>query len=421
MAWKECHRVSLRREFVELASVEGACMSTLCQRFGIARKTGYKWLARYRAEGLDALADRSRRPHRFRNPTTAEVEAAVLDAHGQHPAWGGRKLHHWLVRRGVAAVPAPSTITAILRRHGRLVPDPDAKPARTRRDWIRFEHPEPNDLWQMDFKGEFTLVDGNICYPLTILDDHSRYALGLRACGDQQRTTVQKHLIDVFRRYGLPRKMLMDNGSPWAVTHCPGAYTRLTVWLLRLGVRVRHGHPYHPQTQGKDERFHRTLKLEVVSRGPLDNLSHAQRRFDPWREMYNHERPHESLGMAVPASRYRVSARVFPEVLPPVEYAEDVVVRKVNPVGQFSFRGRTWKISEAFDGEPIGLRATIQDGHWDLDYCGEKIGHIDTTAPKKRPNSPVDVRPRPEIGEAQLLPAAGTDSEPAVGLDSGPN
>jgi transposase InsO family protein len=411
MAWKGCDRVSLRREFVELASVEGACMSTLCQRFGIARKTGYKWLARYRADGLGAPADRSRRPRRFRTPTAPELEARVSDARDQHPVWGGRKSHHWLDQRGVVDVPSPGTITAILGRHGRL-DHPASGSARPRRDWIRFEHPEPNDLWQMDFKGDFALVDGNTCYPLTILDDHPRYALGIRACGGQQRATAQEHLTDVFRRYGLPRKMLTDNGGPWAVTHTPGAYTRLTVWLLRLGVRVRHGHPYHPQTQGKDERFHRTLKLEVISRGPLDDMTHARRRFDHWREPYNRERPHESLGMAVPASRYRVSGRVFPEVLPPVEYAADVRVREVNPVGQFSFLGRVWKVSEAFGGEPIGPRATTEDSVWDVHYCGDKIGQIDMRTPKTKSNPPVDVRPRPEIGEARIIHSMGAESGP---------
>jgi transposase InsO family protein len=401
MAWKERDRVSLRQEFVRLASVEGACMSTLCERFEIARKTGYKWLARYRADGLGGLADRSRRPHRSRAPTAPEVEARVLDARDRHPAWGGRKLHHWLDRQGVAGVPAPSTITAILRRNGRLGPtEPGAAPPK--RDWVRFEHPEPNDLWQMDFKGEFTLVDGNICYPLTVVDDHSRYALAIRACGDQREATVRGHLTDVFRRYGLPRRMLMDNGSPWGDPKAPGAYTRLTVWLLRLGVRVWHGAPYHPQTRGKDERFHRTLKLEVLSRGPLESLGHSQRRFDRWREPYNHERPHESLGMDVPASRYRVSPRPFPEVLPPVEYAEGVAARKVNPVGQFSFRGRTWKVSQAFRGLPIGLRPTAEHGRWDVCFLCEVIGHINMKDPHARSNALVDVRPRPPIGEARI-------------------
>lgn len=402
MAWKECHRVSLREEFVALASVEGASMTTLCRRFGVSRKTGYKWLHRSLSGIPNALVDRPRRPLHFRSPTPPDVEDQVLQARDLHPAWGGRKLHHWLKRRGAVDVPAPSTITAILRRHGRLEGGADA--ARPSRDWIRFEHPAPNDLWQMDFKGDFALTDGQRCYPLTVLDDHSRYALAIRACGDQQRTTVQSHLTDVFRRYGLPRRMLMDNGSPWGVTNTPGAYTRLTVWLMRLGTRVTHGAIYHPQTQGKDERFHRTFKLEVISRGPLDNLAHAQRRFDNWREPYNHERPHEALKMAVPASRYRVSVRAFPEVLPPVEYASDVIVRKVNPVGQFSFQGRTWKISEAFQGEPIGLRATTKDGEWTIHYCGETIGSIDVKTVQAGAESRTysDKRPRPQRGEAAI-------------------
>lgn len=402
MAWKECCRVSLRKEFVALASVEGACMTTLCLRFGISRKTGYKWLNRSQSDTPDALADRSRRPLHFRVSTSPDVEARVLHARALHPTWGGRKLHHWLKGRGEVEVPAPSTITEILRRHGLL--EGGAGAPRPVRDWIRFEHAAPNDLWQMDFKGDFALADGARCYPLTILDDHSRYALAIRACGDQQRTTVQAHLTDVFRRYGLPRRMLMDNGSPWGVSHTAGAYTRLTVWLMRLGTRVTHGAFFHAQTQGKDERFHRTLKLEVISRGSLDNQNHAQQRFDNWREPYNHERPHEALGMAVPASRYRVSERTFPEILPPVEYAEDVIVRKANPVGQFSFQGRIWKISEAFGGEPIGLRATTNDGEWTIHYCGHEIGLIDLKAAADEGRSPTvaDKRPRPRRGEAAI-------------------
>ena len=376
MAWKECDLVSSRREFVELASVEGADMKRLCERFGIARKTGYKWLARYRAAGVASLADRSRRPHRSRRATPPDAEAAVLAARDLHPAWGGRKLHHWLLAQARSDVPAPSTITAILRRHGRL--DPAA--ARPRRDWIRFEYPEPNDLWQMDFKGGFLLSDGGWCFPLTVLDDHSRFALGVRACGDQTGATVRRHLTEIFRVYGLPRAILADNGGPWGVSHAPETYTRLTVWLLRLGVRIRHGRPYHPQTQGKDERFHRTLNAEAIRRGPIDDLGHAQKRFDPWREVYNHERPHEALKMAVPSSRYRISSRTFQEALPPVEYADDVECRRVNPSGQFSFRGRIFKVSEAFGGERVGLRGTVEDGAWDLLYGAEVIGRVDLKA-----------------------------------------
>jgi transposase InsO family protein len=407
--------VSLREEFVALASAEGACMTTLCRRFGIARKTGYKWLARFRDGHGDAsaLADRPRRPRRFRSPTPPDLERRVLEARDLHPAWGGRKLHHWLDRQGAIEVPAPSTITAILRRHGRLEGGAEAPPPG--RNWIRFEHPAPNDLWQMDFKGEFALAGGGLCFPLTVLDDHSRFSLAIRACGDQRQMTVQEGLTEVFRRYGLPRRMLMDNGAPWGVSNTPGAYTRLTVWLLRLGVRVTHGRIYHPQTQGKEERFHRTLKLEVISRGPLDSLPHAQRRFDHWREVYNQERPHEALGMAVPASRYRVSDREFPEVLLPIEYAEGVLVRKANAVGQFSFRGRTWKISEAFGKEPIGLRATTEDGVWTVHYCGHTIGRIDLKAVRSggRSKTFADQRPRPEVGEAALAETTPMETGPS--------
>ena len=372
MAWKECDLVCLRREFVSLASAEGANISELCRRFGISRKTGYKWLKRYREEGESGLSDQSRRPRRFRSPSSAESEQQVLAVRDEHPRWGGRKIHHRLKRLGVKSPPAPSTITAILHRHGRIHPEESLK----RRPMQRFEHEEPNDLWQMDFKGEFRMTNADWCYPLTVLDDHSRYSLVLRACSNQQRTTVQEQLEHVFRRYGVPKAMLMDNGSPWGVTHSPGRFTRLTAWLLRLDIRVIHGRPYHPQTQGKEERFHRTLKTEVLQGRYFDDLKHVQSRFDPWREVYNHERPHEALEMDVPSSRYRVSLRGYPERLPVIEYASDFEVRKANPVGQIRFRGQVYKISEAFGSQKIGLRATQADGVWKIYYCQQEIGQL---------------------------------------------
>ncbi len=373
MAWKECDRVSLRREFVSLALVEGSNMLELCRRFEISRKTGYKWLKRQREEGDLGLLDQSRRPRRFPFQTSGERESQVLAVRDEHPSWGGRKIHRRLKNLGVKCPPAASTITEILRRHGRI----DAEESSKRRAIQRFEYAKPNDLWQMDYKGEFKMTNGRWCHPLTVLDDHSRFSLVLRACRNQQRTTVQEHLEDVFRRYGVPKAMLMDNGSPWGVTHSPGNFTRLTAWLLRLDIRVMHGRPYHPQTQGKEERFHRTLKTEVLRGRYFDDLQHVQSRFDPWREVYNHERPHEALGMDVPSSRYRVSLREYPEKLPAIEYASDMQVRKVNPVGQIQFRGQAYKISEAFGGQAIGLRATREDGVWQLYYCHQEIGRLD--------------------------------------------
>src|SRR5438046_115678 len=231
MPWKEASTMSLREEFVALATVPGANMSSLCARFGVSRKTGYKWLARQRSGDAIALADRSRRPHRSPAQTPAVMEESVLNLRGKHPAWGGRKLRRRLQDLGHAAVPSPSTITAILRRHGLLIENRAGYP----RSLTRFEHPAPNDLWQMDFKGHFAMMNRERCHPLTVLDDHSRFSLGLRACENEQGLTVQQELTVIFQRYGLPHRMLMDNGPPWGGSSAEQKHTPLTVWLMRLG------------------------------------------------------------------------------------------------------------------------------------------------------------------------------------------
>ena len=371
MPWRKVTPVSERQEFITLASVPGANVSELCRRFGISRKTGNKWLARYRAEGMAGLADRSRRPHRSPRRTTEEVEKAVTSLRAAHPAWGGRKLRARLVAKGQAQVPAASTITAILDRNGLL-----ADEARDRANWKRFEHELPNKLWQMDFKGHFGTAEGR-CHPLTVLDDHSRYAVCLRALADERAASVQSSLIDVFRRYGLPERILADNGSPWGDTGNGDGHTVLTVWLLRLGIKVSHGRPYHPQTQGKEERFHKTLKAEVLRYESFRDLTHCQMRFDTWRDTYNLERPHEALSMAVPASRYKPSWREFPETLPPIEYGPEDVVRLVSVHGKFSYRGRLWRVGKAFAGMPIAIRATTTDGTMAVYFCRQQVTALD--------------------------------------------
>ena len=370
MPWKARDIMSLRREFVGLARGEDVCLAELCRRFGISRKSGYKWLARERAEGPAGLVDRSRRPKRSPAKTEAVLEENVVALRRKHPAWGGRKLRRRLQDQGALKVPATSTITDILHRYGLIEPSESAK----HQPFRRFEHEAPNGLWQMDFKGHFALAQGR-CHPLTVLDDHSRFSVGLLACGDERTGTVAERLTALFRRYGLPWRMLMDNGAPWGDR--PGnPYTPLTVWLLRLGVAVSHGRPYHPQTQGKDERFHRTLGAEVLRR-PFRDLEDCQGAFDRWRAIYNHERPHEALGLAVPASRYQVSPRVFPEVLPPIEYAPGVAVRKVQQNGWISYGGKSYRIPKAFTGYPLGLRTTGQDGVMDVLFSHHLILTLD--------------------------------------------
>lgn len=373
MGWKESDRVSLRREFVILASAEGANVSALCGRFGISRKTGYKWLTRYRQAGELGLRDQSRRPQTLRGVTPEPLEQRVLAIRAEHPAWGGRKIRKRLLVLGEPSVPAASTITAILHRHGCIS---DAASA-AREPYARFERSEPNELWQIDFKGEFKMTNGSYCHPLTVLDDHSRYAIGLAACGNQQRRTVETHLISMFRRYGLPKAIYLDNGSPWGSIQSPTRHTKLTAWLMRLDIQAIHGRPHHPQGRGKEERFHRTLKAELLQDRFLDDLESTQRRFDPWREMYNHERPHEALDLEVPASRYRASPREYPEQLRPFVYDDRFEVRKTNRTGQFCFRGRTFKSSEAFTESQLGLCPTEQDGVWAVYYCHFWIGCLD--------------------------------------------
>jgi transposase InsO family protein len=374
MPWKQVTIMSQRKEFVALALQEGANITELCNGFEISRKTGYKWIKRFLEEGDAGLQDRSRQPHLSPKKTVRTIEADVIQVRKAHPAWGGRKIHSRLQALGRTRVPAASTITAILHRHGLIDPEEAAK----HKAWQRFEAEAPNDLWQMDFKGHFPAAQGR-CHPLTVLDDHSRYSLGLKACGDERDLTVRECLTVIFRRYGLPRRILVDNGSPWGADR-EHPHTTLTVWLMRLGIGVTHARPYHPQTLGKDERFHRTLKAEVLHSCQGLDLLACQRRFDAWRLLYNHERPHESLGMAAPASRYRQSSSHFPKTLPPLEYGPDDRVRKVVEGGYIFYRNREYRIGKAFKGELLALRPTLADGIMDVFFGDHKIAQIDLRA-----------------------------------------
>lgn len=371
MPWQEHSIMSLRHDFVVLASPEGANIAELCRRFGISRKTGYKWLHRFQAGGTNDLTDHSRRPHSSPRRSTPATEEAVLAVRREHPAWGGRKIARRLQDLGQAAPPQPSTVTAILHRHGCVDPQASAQ----RQAWQRFEAAAANDLWQMDFKGHFALMQGR-CHPLTVLDDHSRFAVAIVACPDEQEQTVHGHLTTVFRRYGLPQRMLMDNGSPWGMGDLD-ALSALAVWLLRLGVQVSHGRPYHPQTQGKDERFNQTLLVEVIGSQTFTDIPACQRRFDVWRDVYNDERPHEALGLAVPSSRYQMSPRPFPERLPPIVYGAGDVVRMVQTRGEISFRHRDFRVGKGLRGQPVALRPTTTDGVYHVFFCQAHVATID--------------------------------------------
>ena len=372
MGWRSGTVMDNRLEFVRLAEAGGVSISELCRRFGVSRETGHLWLRRYREGGIPALANRSSRPRNSPLQTEDALEQRILALRAEHPAWGGRKLHRRLCDQGVAGVPSASTITEVLRRHGKLLPPDGVGDPPARR---RFERSEPNDLWQMDFKGHFAMERGR-CHPLTALDDHSRYLVGLNACADETELTVRTCLTAIFRRYGLPRAILCDNGNPWGSAGA-NSFTRLEVWLMRLGIWPCHGRPYHPQTQGKDERFHRTLSVELLQGRRIAGLDACQPLFDGFREIYNMQRPHEALKMATPSSRYQASPVAFPDTLPVPDYHATDVVRLVRPDGAISLRGRRIKLSEGFARQRVALRPSQVDGVFTVHFMSFTIAEVD--------------------------------------------
>jgi transposase InsO family protein len=375
MAWKEETAMSSKKKFVLAVQNSGANFSAICKDFNISRECGYKWLRRFRLLGEQGLEEQPRRPHYSPSKTSIDLEAKILAVRHRHPAWGARKIHAYLTRQGINSLPVPSTITRILHRHQKIHEEESQK----HKAFIRFEHSNPNDLWQMDFKGHFNVGTG-ICNPLTVLDDHSRFSLDIRACKNQQGLTVQAALTNIFREYGLPEKMTMDNGAPWgsaSENSEKNGYTALEVWLILLGIYVGHSRPYHPQTQGKDERFHRSLKAELLRYYTFKSLEEAQQKFDEWRWCYNYERPHEALGMHPPISKYQPSPRKYPEVVPEIEYEAGSDIRKVNGKGDIYYQGKRYFISESMIGLPVQLAESERYGIVKVILKNQKVKEID--------------------------------------------
>lgn len=375
MPWKEMNTMSLRAEFVQLAEQAGSNMRLLCRRYGISPTTGYEWLKRHRAAGEAGLKDQSRRPQHSPRQTRAEMEAKVVALRHQ-TGWGGRKIARVLQEQGEVAVPHPNTITDILRRAGLL----DEALQGKRKPPKRFERSGANELWQMDFKGHFALVQGR-CHPLTVLDDHSRFCVGLWACAQETGQLVKTHLQHMFRQYGLPQAILCDNGTPWGSGYPELELTGVVVWLMRLGIQPLHGHPAHPQTQGKDERFHRTLKVELLQGRSFYDLADCQHHFDAWRDRYNLLRPHEALQLDTPIQHYQPSQRPFPEVLPPVEYNPGDIVRKVQINGWVTYHDREYRVGKGLVGEYVALRPTETFPLVDVYFGNCFVRQIDLSVP----------------------------------------
>jgi putative transposase len=370
--WRETSTMDQRVRFVTEWRESGDSVTELCARYGISRETGYKWMGRYEAGGVSALADQSRRPRRSPTQTAEAVVAAVLEARRRHPTWGPKKL----LSRGwrLPDKPGLSTVSLILKRHGLV----SAARRRARR---RLSGPpaaaleRPNAVWTIDFKGQFRTGDGRWCYPLTVVDHWSRYLLACRSLPSVRTAGSRAALERVFREYGLPERIRSDNGAPFASALAIGGLSALAVWWIRLGIVPERIQPGCPAQNGRHERLHRTLKRETA-RPPAATGAAQQQRFRRFRTEYNEERPHEALGQRAPAELYVASPRAYPAVLPPLEYAAHMVVRRVAPCGAFKWHTRWVHVSHTLAGHAVGL-AEIDDARWAVYFASLVLGYFD--------------------------------------------
>lgn len=374
MPWQERESVDLREQFIGAYHTQAYTMTELCARYGVSRKTGYKWRDRYAAAGRAGLADQSRAPHTCPHRIAPNVADLICAARRAHPTWGPAKVLDWLrPRYTTVAWPAISTAGDLLLRAGLVA---------TRRRRTVHPHPgmvpvptaAPNDLWTADFKGHFRTGDGIYCYPLTIADLHSRYLLACQSLHSTEGQGVQQVFARAFAAYGVPRAIRTDNGVPFATIGLHGL-SQLNVWWMRLGIQHQRILPAHPQQNGAHERMHKTLKAEAI-RPPRATLAAQQRAFNTFTHEYNEERPHAALGGATPASRYQPSPRAYTGVLPPLEYPGHFVVKRVTTAGTFWFKDRLLFISKALQHHQIGLDET-SDGIWSIYLNTVVLGRLD--------------------------------------------
>jgi len=393
MPWLETDVRDQRIRFVIAASHPAANVTATCRAFGISRKTGYKWLDRHAAAtSVGELADHSRRPHRSPTRTSKGITRRVValrDLYG----WGGEKLVPLLAAEGIHV--AARTIDRIIAREG--LTRRDIAPAAARR---RFTHAAPNELWQMDAKGHYPLGGRQRCHPLSIVDDHSRFAVGLYALATLHASRVRAALIECFERYGVPQAMLMDHGTPWWATRNPAGLSALSVFLMKQGIRLRHGRVRHPQTQGKVERFHRTLGERLRWWGVPTDLAAFARAFAEFRREYNEVRPHEALGQEPPALHFHPSARAYVATPPRWVYPSGSDVHRVDDNAMIAYRGRRFFIGEALIGEEVacarvGVHVLVTYRHMFVRELELRTGRTRTLLRPVDAAGPVDAKNAP--------------------------
>ena len=374
MPWKSKTPVDLRIEFMKRV-MKGETVAELCREFGISRKTGDKFKQRFKRLGEAGLLDQSRAPKVIPHKTAPEVIKLLLEEKKRHPTWGPKKLKTQLEERLHTEMPAVSTIGDILERAG-LVAKRGRRRAVPPQPTTLREALAPNDVWCIDYKGQFRLGNRSLCYPLTLTDQRSRFILGCDAMVAISDEEARESCEEIFRRYGLPKAMRSDNGVPFASTGLANL-TKLSAYWLQLGIELERIRPAHPEENGQHERMHRTLKFETT-RPPRTNLLQQQERFDEFVEEFNTERPHEALGMKRPAQVYKASPRKMPAVVPELDYPQHDDVLKVDRVGYIAHRRRRCYLSTSLAHQTVGVREE-PDGRWLVTFAKLDLGHVDIT------------------------------------------
>ena len=375
MSWNQVNVLAERVRFARSALSEEQSFAALCRTFGISRRIGYKWLERFEAEGRAGLEDRSRAPHRQARQCAPRWKERVLRLRRRHPRWGAKKLRAVLARQHRrAAVPAVRTLMQWIAEAGLVAP----RPHRARRGpalpWPPLTVPtRANEVWTMDFKGWFRTGDGRRADPLTVRDLHSRFALGICVLPNQEAAGVRRFCHRLFARFGLPKIIRTDNGTPFAGTGALGL-SQLSLGWLRLGIKVEFTRRARPGDNAAHEQFHRVLKAEAVN-PPAATAQQQQKRIDTWVRHYNRKRPHEALGQRPPASAYRRSARRMPAQVAEVRYPKSWAKRRVRQPGTIKWQGRERFIGRAFAGQWVGLKA-LEPGVWKVRFAHLSVGQL---------------------------------------------
>lgn len=401
MPWRETTVLDDRVQFIAMYLSKELSMADLCRAFGISRKTGYKFVQRYKLHGPEGLVDIPRAPYSHPNAVPEQVQDEIIALRGQHPTWGPRKLRVVLARdTPQIAWPATSTIGAILKRRGLAVARHRTGQQAATRSVTLTQPGTPNDVWCADFKGHFPLRDRRRCHPFTITDDYSRALLRCQALHHTNTHTLKPIWVGAFREYGLPRIIRTDNGPPFASNGLAGL-SGLAVWWIKLGIRPERIQPGHPEQNGRHERMHRTLKQEAT-KPPQADICSQQRVFDRFRHDYNNIRPHEALAQNTPATVYAVSPRSYPLRTPQIQYHTATAVRRVRTTGCIRWQGRLLFVSETLVGETVALEQ-LDDRYWALYFGPIPLAILDNHLGSWAP-------PKVALPKIQILQEEGTTS-----------